>query len=118
MRLLRAPHTGRREPPCGELDVDYQGGRPSCGRASGHRSEVGDRLGKAAEAYNRSTSTLESTVIVSTRRFKDLKVGACDSEIVPLKQIEVIPRIVQVEELTPTSLSVAGPRPHNGSAAA
>jgi hypothetical protein len=37
---------------------------------------------------------------------------------VPLKQIEVIPRIVQLEELTPTSLSVTGPRPHNGSAAA
>jgi DNA recombination protein RmuC len=75
-------------------------------------------LGKAVEAYNRSTSTLESRVIVSSRRFKDLKVGACDSEILPLKQIEVIPRIVQVEELIPTSLSVTGPRPHNGSAAA
>ena len=84
----------------------------------GHWSEVGDRLGKAVEAYNRSTSTLESRVMVSTRRFKDLKVGACDSEIVPLKQIEVIPRIVQVEELTPTNLSLTSTRAHNGSAAA
>jgi DNA recombination protein RmuC len=75
-------------------------------------------LGRAVEAYNRSTSTLESRVIVSTRRFRDLKVGACDSEIVPLKQIEVIPRIVQLEELPPASLNVTAPRPHNGSAAA
>ncbi len=36
--------------------------------------------------------------MVSTRRFKDLKV-ACDSDIVPLKQIEVIPRLVQLEEV-------------------
>jgi DNA recombination protein RmuC len=84
---------------------------------SGHWSEVGDRLGRAVEAYNRSTSTLESRVMVSTRRFKDLKV-ACDSDIVPLKQIEVIPRLVQQDELSPGGMCAGGPRSHNGSAAA
>jgi DNA recombination protein RmuC len=120
--LLRAVHYGwRQEKLAQNAEEVAKLGKELYDRIrtmSGHWSEVGDRLGKAVEAYNRSTSTLESRVIVSTRRFKDLKVGACDSEIVPLKQIEVIPRIVQLEELTPTSLSVTGPRPHNGSAAA
>jgi DNA recombination protein RmuC len=120
--LLRAVHYGwRQEKLAQNAEEVAKLGKELYDRIrtmSGHWSEVGDRLGKAVEAYNRSTSTLESRVIVSTRRFKDLKVGACDSEIVPLKQIEVIPRIVQLEELTPTSLTVTGPRPHNGSAAA
>jgi DNA recombination protein RmuC len=120
--LLRAVHYGwRQEKLAQNAEEVAKLGKELYDRIrtlSGHWSEVGDRLGKAVEAYNRSTSTLESRVIVSTRRFKDLKVGACDSEIVPLKQIEVIPRIAQVEELTPPSLSVASPRPHNGSAAA
>ena len=120
--LLRAVHYGwRQEKLAQNAEEVAKLGKELYDRIrtlSGHWSEVGDRLGKAVEAYNRSTSTLESRVIVSTRRFKDLKVGACDSEIVPLKQIEVIPRIVQVEELTPPTLSVTGSRPHNGSAAA
>jgi DNA recombination protein RmuC len=120
--LLRAVHYGwRQEKLAQNAEEVAKLGKELYDRIrtlSGHWSEVGDRLGKAVEAYNRSTSTLETRVIVSTRRFKDLKVGACDSEIVPLKQIEVIPRIVQLEELTPPSLSVTGPRPHNGSAAA
>jgi DNA recombination protein RmuC len=120
--LLRAVHYGwRQEKLAQNAEEVAKLGKELYDRIrtlSGHWSEVGDRLGKAVEAYNRSTSTLESRVIVSTRRFKDLKVGACDSEIVPLKQIEVIPRIVQLEEFTPASLSVTGPRPHNGSAAA
>jgi DNA recombination protein RmuC len=120
--LLRAVHYGwRQEKLAQNAEEVAKLGKELYDRIrtlSGHWSEVGDRLGKAVEAYNRSTSTLESRVIVSTRRFKDLKVGACDSEIVPLKQIEVIPRIVQLEELTPPSLSVTGSRPHNGSAAA
>jgi DNA recombination protein RmuC len=120
--LLRAVHYGwRQEKLAQNAEEVAKLGKELYDRIrtlSGHWSEVGDRLGKAVEAYNRSTSTLESRVIVSTRRFKDLKVGACDSEIVPLKQIEVMPRIVQVEEFIPASLSVTGPRPHNGSAAA
>jgi len=120
--LLRAVHYGwRQEKLAQNAEEVAKLGKELYDRIrtlSGHWSEVGDRLGKAVEAYNRSTSTLESRVIVSTRRFKDLKVGACDSDIVPLKQIEVMPRIVQVEEFTPVSLSVTGPRPHSDSAAA
>lgn len=69
-----------------------------------HWTDVGDRLGRAVEAYNSATSSLESRVIVSARRFRDLKVGAEDAEITALRQIEVIPRTPQGEELTPARL--------------
>jgi hypothetical protein len=48
--------------------------------------------------------------MVSARRFRDLQVGADNTEINGLKQIEVIPRIVQVEELLPKSHSAGDPR--------
>jgi DNA recombination protein RmuC len=120
--LLRAVHYGwRQEKLAQNAEEVAKLGKELYDRIrtlSGHWSELGDRLGRAVEAFNRCTSTLESRVIVSTRRFRDLKVGTADSEILPLKQIEVIPRMIQVEELTPTNLTVTGPRPHNGSAAA
>lgn len=68
-----------------------------------HWSELGDRLGRAVEAYNRSTSTLESRVLVSTRRFQDLKVDAAESDIAFLRPIETIPRPIAAEEQIPTT---------------
>ena len=69
-----------------------------------HWGEVGDRLGKAVDAYNNSTATMESRVLVSARRFRDLKVSSDVVEIRPSKQVEVLPRLLQVEEMV--SLSV------------
>jgi DNA recombination protein RmuC len=119
--LLRAVHYGwRQEKLAQNAEEVAKLGKELYDRIrtlGGHWSEVGDRLGRAVDAYNRSTSTLESRVMVSTRRFKDLKV-ACDSDIVPLKQIEVIPRLVQLEEVNSSGIGVSGPRAHNGSAAA
>lgn len=63
---------------------------------------VGERLGKAVEAYNKSTTTLESRVLVSARRLRDLKVGAGDGEIVELEQIEKVPRMLQAAEIAET----------------
>lgn len=70
-----------------------------------HWTQVGERLGQAVEAYNRSTGTLESRVLVSARRFRDLKVGPEDAEIVSAPPIGVIPRVVQAEELMPKQLA-------------
>jgi DNA recombination protein RmuC len=64
-----------------------------------HWSDVGKSLGKAVEAYNKSTSSLESRVMVSARRFRDLKVQTEDSEIPLLEQIDRVPRSLQAEEL-------------------
>jgi DNA recombination protein RmuC len=64
-----------------------------------HWTEVGERLGKAVESYNKSTATLESRVMVSARRFRDLRVGTADSELDLLNPIDVVPREIQTEGL-------------------
>jgi len=64
-----------------------------------HCTDVGERLDKAVESYNKSVSTLESRVMVSARRFCDLKVGTEDSEIAALDQVENVPRVLQVEDV-------------------
>jgi DNA recombination protein RmuC len=64
-----------------------------------HWNEVGERLGKAADAYNRSVVTLESRVLVSARRFRDLKAAPQDTEIGAVEPVEVLPRGLQAPEL-------------------
>jgi DNA recombination protein RmuC len=64
-----------------------------------HWSEVGERLGKAVDAYNRSVVTLESRVLVSARRFRDLQAAAPDGQIDAQAPIELTPRALQAEEL-------------------
>jgi len=64
-----------------------------------HWSDVGDRLGKAVDAYNKSVSTLESRVLVSARRFRDLKASSECKEIDVLDPIDLTPRTLQAEEL-------------------
>lgn len=70
-----------------------------------HWSDVGDRLGKAVDAYNRSVSTLESRVLVSARRFRDLKASSDCKEIDVLDPIELAPRAIQAEELVSSRLA-------------
>lgn len=82
-----------------------------------HWTELGDRLRKAVEAYNKSTSSLESRVLVSARRFRDLKAGAEDSEILIQDQIDVIPRTLQAEEFVTKALAHDPAPGHGGNAA-
>src|SRR5689334_21780697 len=46
-----------------------------------HWSNVGEKLGKAVDAYNSATTTLESRVLVSARRLRELKAGPEGAEI-------------------------------------
>ena len=64
-----------------------------------HWANVGDKLGKAVEAYNSATTTLESRVLVSARRLRDLKAGAEDVEIEAIEPIERTARVLQAPEL-------------------
>jgi len=64
-----------------------------------HWSELGDRLGKTVESYNRSVVTLESRVLVSARRFRDLHAAPADAEIAAQSPVEHSPRALQSEEL-------------------
>jgi DNA recombination protein RmuC len=51
----------------------------------GHFADVGQRLGKAVESYNKAVGSLESRVLVSARRFNELGIGTSGDlpEVVP-----------------------------------
>ena len=64
-----------------------------------HWGDVGKHLGNAVGAYNKSVATLESRVLVSARKFRDLKAAPEDREIRELGPVEATTRLVQAPEL-------------------
>jgi DNA recombination protein RmuC len=64
-----------------------------------HWISVGDRLGKAVDAYNSATTTLETRVLVSARRFRDLKSASDCVEIEAPAPIDRVPRQIQGVDL-------------------
>jgi len=60
-----------------------------------HWGAVGQRLDQAVKSYNDSVASLESRVLVSARRLRDLKAGAEDVEIAPIEPVEKIVRKLQ-----------------------
>ncbi len=62
---------------------------------SGHFSNVGDRLGKAVESYNKAVASMESRVLVSARKFKELEAVGGAGEIEPLQPVESAVRALQ-----------------------
>jgi DNA recombination protein RmuC len=67
----------------------------------GHLAKLGRSLQAATEAYNRAVGTMETRVLVSARRFKDLGISSADGDIEPLPPIESAPRSLQAPELVP-----------------
>ncbi len=64
-----------------------------------HWGDVGKHLANAVGAYNKSVATLEARVLVSARKFRDLKAGPEDKEIRDLGPVEAIPRALSAPEL-------------------
>lgn len=64
-----------------------------------HWGRVGKNLGEAVGAYNDSVASMERRVLVSARKFRDLKVGSEDKEIRDLNPVEAMPRQAQAPEL-------------------
>jgi len=60
-----------------------------------HWAGVGKNLGEAVNAYNKATGSLESRVLVTARKFRDLKAITGDKEIRDLAPIETAPRLPQ-----------------------
>jgi len=64
-----------------------------------HIQRLGKGLSTAVNAYNSAVGSLESRVLVSARRFKDLGAVAIGGEIAELPQIETSSRLLQSPEL-------------------
>jgi DNA recombination protein RmuC len=66
-----------------------------------HWSDLGKRLDRAVEAYNSSVATLESRVLVSARRLRDLKAAPEGVELEPIEPVERATRALQSSEVLP-----------------
>jgi DNA recombination protein RmuC len=69
------------------------------GTVAEHWGRVGRYLGEAVGAYNKSVASLETRVLVSARKFRELKVAGEDREIADLNPVEALPRELQAPEL-------------------
>ena len=66
-----------------------------------HWGNVGDRLDTAVKAFNEATASLESRVLVSARRLKELKAGADHVEIKAIDPVERSTRKLQAVQTLP-----------------
>jgi len=65
---------------------------------SGHFNDMGSELEKAVESYNRAVGSLESRVLVSARKFRDLETTGTEEEIVLALPVETVPRHINASE--------------------
>lgn len=80
-------------------------------RFAGHFDEMRKGLEKSVDAYNKAAGSLESRVLVSARRFKELAASAGE-DIQPAETITRVPRAVQRELIAlPDTPDLAEKRP-------
>jgi DNA recombination protein RmuC len=82
------------------------------GSLAAHWSDVGDKLDKAVGAYNRSVGTLETRVLVTARKFADLKAATIenDGELEMPTRVDTLPRPLAAPELVDREAVVAQAR--------
>jgi DNA recombination protein RmuC len=68
-----------------------------------HLIKLGRSLDGAVEAYNKSIGTIERNVLAGARRFRDLGAASGDQEIPEIAPLDVKARMLQKEELLPSS---------------
>jgi DNA recombination protein RmuC len=70
------------------------------GTLADHWAGVGKNLGEAVAAYNKATGSLETRVLVTARKFRDLQAVAGDKEIRDLAPVEAAPRLTTANQST------------------
>jgi DNA recombination protein RmuC len=103
--LLRAVHYGWRQEKLAENAQRISDlGRELYDRLSTvgeHMGRLGRNLDAAVDSYNKAAGSLETRVLVTARRFKELQ-AAPDKEIKPLEPVEHVTRTLQAPELQVT----------------
>ncbi len=64
-----------------------------------HWSKVGRSLASSVDAYNKAVGSLESRVLVSARKFKEMGAAARSLELETLEGVDRIPREIQAPEM-------------------
>jgi DNA recombination protein RmuC len=80
----------------------------------GHLARLGGQLESAVKSYNNTVASIESRVLVTARRFSELRVT--DDELAEPPQISQVPRQVQAPELVASATDSLVPLPENKSA--
>ncbi len=78
---------------------------------AGHLQALGSQLGKGVEAYNKAVGSLESRVLPSARKLRDLGAGGASEEVPLLEPVESLVRQMEMPALTS-----AGGKPSNEAA--
>jgi DNA recombination protein RmuC len=77
----------------------------------GHLARLGGQLENAVKSYNSTVASMESRVLVTARRFSELKVT--DHELAATPQVSQVPRQVQAPELVASATDSLVPFPEN-----
>ncbi|MEK0445396.1 MAG: hypothetical protein RLZZ399_717 [Verrucomicrobiota bacterium] len=97
--LLRTVHYGWRQEALARNAAEISAlGRElhkRLGDFTGHLAKLGASLGSAVEHFNRSVGSWESRVLVSARKFEDLKAANPDLLLQELGQIERVPAVLR-----------------------
>lgn len=74
------------------------------GTLGGHFDKVGRTLGATVKAYNSAVASMESRVLVTARRFRDLRVS--DAELESISGVDEQPRVITATELVADAVQV------------